>query len=98
MRRRPPGSKRTDTRFPYTTLFRSMHGADIQDRGGAPSFLASIRHSFPWLRHLFADGGYGGPKLRAALDKIGRWTLQIVKRSDAAKGFEVLPRRWVVER
>src|SRR3546814_20866751 len=60
--------------------------------------LASIRHSFPWLRHLFADGGYGGPKLRAALDKIGRWTLQIVKRSDAAKGFEVLPRRWVVER
>src|SRR3546814_20441604 len=76
----------------------AIHGADIQDRDGAPALLASIRHSFPWLRHLFADGGYGGPKLRAALDKIGRWTLQIVKRSDAAKGFEVLPRRWVVER
>src|SRR3546814_12530445 len=43
-------------------------------------------------------GGYVGPKLRAALDKIGRWTLHIVKRSDAAKGFEVLPRRWVVAR
>src|SRR3546814_13637465 len=72
----------------------AIHGADIQDRDGAPALLASIRHSFPWLRHLFADGGYGGPKLRAALDKIGRWTLQIVQRSDAAKGFEVLPRRW----
>jgi len=29
---------------------------------------------------------------------IGRWTLEIVKRSDTAKGFEVLPRRWVVVR
>src|SRR3546814_8768 len=76
----------------------AIHGADIQDRDGAPALLASIRHSFPWLRHLFADGGYGGPKLRAALDKIGRWTLQIVKRSDAAKGFEVLPRRWEIGR
>jgi putative transposase len=28
----------------------------------------------------------------------GRWTLRIVKRSDAAKGFVVLPRHWVVER
>ena len=39
-----------------------------------------------------------GPKLRGALDRIGDWTLEIVKRSDTAKGFEVLPRRWVVER
>ena len=46
----------------------------------------------------FADGGYAGPKLRDALKAIGRWTLQIVKRSDTAEGFEVLPRRWVVER
>ena len=44
------------------------------------------------------DGGYAGPKLRGALEKIGRWTLQIVKRSDTAQGFEVIPRRWVVER
>jgi len=76
----------------------AIHGADIQDRDGAPTVLGSIRHSFPWLRHVFADGGYAGPKLRGALEKIGRWTLEIVKRSDAAKGFEVLPRRWVVER
>jgi transposase len=75
-----------------------VHTADIQDRDGAPDVLASIRHSFPWLRQVFADGGYAGDKLRAALTKIGKWTLQIIKRSDLAKGFEVLPRRWVVER
>jgi transposase len=76
----------------------AVHGADIQDRDGAPVVLNSIRYAFPWLRHIFADGGYAGPKLRGALDKIGQWTLQIVKRSDVAKGFELLPRRWVVER
>ncbi len=74
------------------------HTADIQDRDGAPDVLASIRHSFPWLRHVFADGGYAGDKLRAALTKIGKLTLEIIKRSDRAKGFELLPRRWVVER
>ena len=46
----------------------------------------------------FADGGYAGPKLRGAIEKIGRWTIQIVKRSDTAVGFELIPRRWVVER
>ena len=75
-----------------------VHAADIQDRDGAPAVLKSIRHACPWLRHVFADGGYAGPKLRGALDRMGDWTLQIVKRSDTAKGFEVLPRRWVVER
>jgi transposase len=76
----------------------AVHGADIQDRDGAPEVLKSIRSSYPWLRHVFADGGYAGPKLRGALTTIGSWTLQIVKRSDTAEGFEVLPRRWVVER
>jgi transposase len=32
------------------------------------------------------------------LNSLGDWTLEIVKRSDAAKGFILLPRRWVVER
>jgi len=75
-----------------------VHAADIQDRDGAPALLASIRHAFPWLRHVFADGGYAGPKLNDALAKLGTWTMEIVKRSDAAKGFVLLPRRWVVER
>lgn len=75
-----------------------VHAADIQDRDGAPALLASVRTLFPWLRHVFADGGYAGPKLETALAQIGTWTLEIVKRSDAAKGFELLPRRCVVER
>ena len=33
-----------------------------------------------------------------ALAALGRWTLEIVKRSDVAKGFVLLPRRWLVER
>ena len=62
-----------------------VHSADIQDRDGAPDLLKSIRNRWPWLLHVFADGGYAGP-------------LEIIKRSDKAKGFEILPRRWVVER
>ena len=75
-----------------------VHAADIQDRDGAPAVLAGIRDGFPRLRHVFADSAYVGPKLEAALKRIGRWTLEIVKRSDTAQGFKVLPRRWVVER
>mgnify|MGYP003407045038 FL=1 len=70
----------------------------IQDRDGAPSLLSSIRSAFPWLRHVFADGGYAGEKLQQALVPLGKWTIDIVKRSDVAKGFVLLPRRWVVER
>jgi transposase len=75
-----------------------VHTADIQDRDGAVGVLSSIRFLYPWLRYVFADGGYAGDKLRHALRKIGQWTIAIIKRSDRATGFEVLPRRWVVER
>jgi transposase len=75
-----------------------VHAADIQDRDGAPAALKTILERWPWLRHVFADGGYAGPKLKGAMQKIGTFTLEIVKRTDKAKGFEVLPRRWVVER
>src|SRR5690606_15492648 len=60
--------------------------------------LKSIRNRWPWLLHIFAAGGYAGDKLKKRLQKIGKWTLEIIKRSDRAKGFEILPRRWVVER
>ena len=75
-----------------------VHAADIQDRDGAPALLASIRSAFPWLRHVFADGGYAGPKLTDARAQLGTWTMEIVKRSDTAKAFVLLPRRWVVDR
>jgi len=75
-----------------------VHPGDVQDRDGAPDLLASVRSAFPWLRHVFADGAYAGDKLKGALEQLGEWTIEIVKRSDAAKGFVLLPRRWVVER
>jgi transposase len=75
-----------------------VHEAGIQDRDGAVPLLASIRRCLPWLRHVFADGAYAGAKLDDALAALGRWTIEIVRRSDTAKGFELLPRRWVVER
>jgi len=45
-----------------------VHPADIQDRNGAIGVIASL---YPWLRHLFADGGYAGEKLTAALQPLG---------------------------
>jgi putative transposase len=75
-----------------------VHPAGIQDRDGAAPVLATIRRLYPWLRHIFADGGYAGGKLRSELASLGRWVVEIIKRSDVAKGFHVLPRRWVVER
>lgn len=75
-----------------------VHTADIQDRDGAPLVLALIRRAFPWLRHVFADAAHAGQKLKHALARLGTWVIEIVKRSDAARGFVLLPRRWVVER
>jgi hypothetical protein len=50
------------------------------------------------LRHLFADSVYNGPNLREALAKFGDWTIEIVTRAAGVPGFQLLPRRWVVER
>jgi len=55
-----------------------IHTADVQDRHGAPLVLAEIVTRFPWLRHLFADGGYAGDKLKDALRRVGKWTVEIV--------------------
>ena len=54
--------------------------------------LESIPRAQPDLRHVFADGGDAGPKLRDALKGEGNWTIEIVKRSDIAKGFEIIPK------
>jgi putative transposase len=61
--------------------------------------LSTLFGMFPFLRKLFADGGYQGPQFRKALTKVlPQLKTEIIKRSDKAKGFEILPRRWVVER
>ena len=76
-----------------------VHPADIQDRDGGALVLATLFGLFPFLRKLFADGGYQGKKFRAAQAKaLPHLRTEIVKRSELARGFEILPRRWVVER
>jgi putative transposase len=74
-----------------------VHAANRQDRDGLAPLLTRIRRRFPFLGLLFADGGYRG-EVAAAAARQERLALAIVKRSDAALGFVVLPRRWVVER
>jgi transposase len=76
-----------------------VHAADVQDRDGGALLVASLFGAFPFLLKLYADGGYQGPEFQAAVKKVlGRVTVEIVKRSDQAKGFLVLPKRWIVER
>ena len=72
--------------------------ANIQDRDGALPVLKEARRLFPFIERVFADGGYQGAATAAAVWEPGAWHLEIVKRSDTAKGFEVLPKRWIVER
>jgi putative transposase len=74
-----------------------VHAADIQDRDGAKLVLRQLRGRFPRLRLIWADGGYAGQLIDWTW-QLGHWVLQIVKRSDDVKGFEVLPQRWIVER
>ena len=76
----------------------AIHPADVQDRDGAVLVIEAIHDLFPWLRHLFADSAYSGAKLLKTLAKFGLWSIEIVKRMADTVGFEVLPRRWVVER
>ena len=74
-----------------------VHPADVQDRDGAFYLLRRARRLFPFIERIFADGGYAGKKMALVVWRTGKWKLEIVKRSNAA-GFEILPKRWIVER
>jgi transposase len=76
-----------------------VHPADIQDRDGGVLVLSTMFGMFPFLQRLFADGGYQGPQFANAVVKIlPSLEVEIVKRSDAAVGFKIVPKRWIVER
>ena len=76
-----------------------IHAADVQDRDGGVLVMSSLFGLYPFLLKLYADGGYQGPQFKAALGRVLRQVnLEIVKRSDTAKTFTVLPKRWIVER
>ncbi len=78
-------------------LMVNMTTADISDSAGAQAILDAIRKRWPWLKHLFADGAYDRKKLMDKAEFLD-FVIEIVRRLDDQQGFEVLPRRWVVER
>jgi transposase len=76
-----------------------VHAADIQDRDGGALVMATLFGLYPLLLKLYADGGYQGPVFQKAMKSVmAEVDVEIVKRSDQAKGFVLLPKRWVVER
>ena len=76
-----------------------VHAADIQDRDGGVLLMGTLFGLYPFLLKLYADGGYQGPEFQAALRRACRQvSVEIVRRSDTAKGFVVVPKRWIVER
>ena len=76
-----------------------VHAADIQDRDGGAMLMATMFGLYPFLMKLYADGGYQGANFQTAMKTImAQVNVEIVKRSDQAKAFIVLPKRWVVER
>lgn len=72
--------------------------ADVQDRDMIAALLEIAQRRCPTLALAVADGGYRGEATAAAVHAATGLPLEIVKRSDTAKGFVVLPRRWIVER
>jgi putative transposase len=75
-----------------------VHQAAVQDRDGAKLLLNDVPHAL-WQRMecIWADGGYRGKLVNWVKDTFDV-LLDIVLRSDSAVGFEVLPKRWIVER
>jgi putative transposase len=74
-----------------------VHAASLQDRDGAKLVLAKLVGRFPRLVLIWADGGYTGQLIDWA-KHLGNWTIEIVKRSEDVHTFQVLPKRWIVER
>ena len=76
-----------------------VHAADVQDRDGGVLLMSTMFGLHPFLIKLYADGGYQGAKFRQGLKRVCcQINVEIVKRSDTASKFVVLPKRWIVER
>ena len=74
-----------------------IHSADMQDREGAKLVIEQLRYDYPRLKKILADGGYTGQLIEWVLKGFG-WTLEIVHKVAGIGGFNVSPKRWVVER
>lgn len=73
---------------------------DVQDKPGGQQLLTQLQQHLhlPRLKLLWADAGYWGQPFADWVKNAFGWVWQVVKRNDDVKGFQVLPRRWVVER
>ena len=74
--------------------------ANVQDRDGAMLLLDVLRCKFSRLRLIWADQAYAG-ELIPWLWALRPWRnirLDMVKRPEGTKGFQLLPKRWMVER
>jgi transposase len=72
--------------------------ASVQDRDGFLPLLKQVRRLFVFLKRLFADGSYSGTETATAVKRVGKVGLEVVTRSEEARGFVVLAKRWIVER
>jgi putative transposase len=68
--------------------------ASVQDRDGAVPLLKASRRHFPFVERAFADPAYAAERVRDATCIA----IEIVRKIPGQVGFEVHPRRWVVER
>ncbi len=76
-----------------------VHKASIQERAGAKLLLLrAVEKGFNRLELIWADGGYSGQPMIDWVRRLAGWVFEVIKRSEEASGFVVLPRRWVVER
>jgi transposase len=71
--------------------------ASVQDRDAAKPLLWNLRKAFPQVKLAWADGGYAGQLVTWAKTAL-KLTLQIVNRPSDLHTFQVMPRRWGVER
>ena len=74
--------------------------ASVQDRDGAVTLLSSLYLLFGRLQIIWADSGYAGTLVAwvKGLRPFGKLHLDIVRRSDDAKGFQLVRQRWIIER
>ena len=75
-----------------------VHSADVQDRDGARLVIRELRHLYCWVKVILADSAYNNVLLAAFCFVHGGMLLVIVRRAAGAIGFQVLPKRWIVER
>ena len=86
-----------------------VHPADVQNtsgdseaaslresRGGGLLVLRAVRKLSPFIERIFADAACQGAATAAAVQALGPWQIEIVKRSDLHR-FVVLPKRWIVD-